>query len=101
MSFQIFRIVQEALNNIRKHSNASKVSVDVSQNNGTIQFKINDNGIGFDTIDAEEGQASRLGLYNMKKRADEIGADFKIVSNIGEGTQVIISLTLDKLEAVS
>ena len=37
----------------------------------------------------------------MKKRADEIGADFKIVSNIGEGTQVIISLTLDKLEAVS
>lgn len=88
----IFRIIQEIINNILKHAKANKILVQAIYGPTAITITITDNGMGFDLTPlnlAENGQFG-LGLRNMHKRAQLIGAGFTITSTIGSGTTASI-----------
>ncbi|MDG2433440.1 ATP-binding protein [Flavobacterium sp.] len=86
----VFRIIQESLNNAIKHSKATHVVVDFEVMDNEILITIIDNGVGFDSKEIKEGN----GLSNMKKRAKEINADF-IIEQLQPGTKVTLKFTLD------
>jgi signal transduction histidine kinase len=86
---ELFRIAQEALNNVLKHSGASWASVSVSfQRDHAIRISIKDDGRGFDTT--AKPPADHFGLVGMQERASSIGASLTVVSALGSGTQVIV-----------
>jgi signal transduction histidine kinase len=96
----IFRIFQEVIQNIIKHSNATRVRVGFIYTLSAFQVEIADNGNGFDVSGMngkkEEGSAGGIGLRNMENRAKLISADFKIESQPGKGTSVAIQLRLQE-----
>jgi len=80
----VYRIAQEALNNITKHAHADKAWVMVRGDKGFLELLIQDNGAGFALDEAKTG----LGLQMMRERAHEIDALLNVDSRIGEGTRV-------------
>jgi len=82
----ILRILQEAVNNIVRHSDARKVSILLNYTQTNLSLHIADNGRGFDPTIIGHGTSS--GISNMNKRASMIGAIFDIQSSIGTGTAV-------------
>jgi PAS domain S-box-containing protein len=84
----IYRIVQESLNNVAKHSNADLVRLSIGKRNSAIELVIKDNGLGFDLEDtlSSETSGKRLGLSSMKKRTEISGGVFAVESKIGGGT---------------
>jgi signal transduction histidine kinase len=82
-----YRIAQEALNNIAKHSGANQVALDLHSEAGRVMLSIVDNGSGFDTGSTLPDQ---LGLTIMRERAEGIGAALQIDSQPGQGTLVEI-----------
>lgn len=90
-ALNLFRICQEAFSNAVRHSQASKIEVYFYNSEFSIfDFKIEDNGIGFKE---EEGLLKgHFGLQNMQSRAKDIGAEFHMNSEPGEGTTIIINL---------
>jgi PAS domain S-box-containing protein len=86
----IFRIVQEILTNVVRHSKANKVSVSLNKQDGLFMVKVVDNGIGFDLN--EKSNEDSFGLMGMRERALSIGGEIKIESIRGIGTTVIFSL---------
>ena len=88
----IFRIVQEALRNVEKHAQASKVEVAVEFDEGKTRVSICDNGKGFDLGGslAELPRVGKLGLAGMQERARLLGGDMKIESEPGKGTSITI-----------
>jgi len=80
----IYRITQEALSNVIKYAQATKVIVQISQNNAHLSLTIEDNGNGFDLQKVQLGQ----GLQNMKNRAKLMNAHLEIVSEVGAGTTI-------------
>ncbi len=92
----IFRILQEALTNIRKHSGAGKAEITARERNGQLELIIKDNGKGFDLSEVEDEQerGRHLGLLAMKERTELIGGYFHVDSNLGLGTVITIQLPL-------
>ncbi len=96
----LFRIFQEALNNVLKHSKASEINMQINYNSTNFIMHISDNGIGFDPSPLltqrgdTESNNSGLGITNITNRASLIGADFRIISEKGKGTTVTIDLPL-------
>ena len=86
-TINLFRIVQESINNAIKYSQATTITVDISDNGEAIQIEIIDNGIGFDQNEAVKYGS---GLKGLKTRADEINADIKIASAKGKGATISI-----------
>ena len=86
----IYRIMQEALNNIAKHSKAGRVCLSLKKIDNTIQLTIQDDGRGFDLTEAVVLEDTRkgLGLTSMTNRAQLSGGCCKIESNFGKGTVV-------------
>lgn len=87
----IFRIFQESLHNIIRHSQASIVVVEQTLANDLLTLRLGDNGIGFN-VETAMTQNSGMGLQNIRKRAAMIGGATSIVSMPGEGTCVTISI---------
>jgi two-component system sensor histidine kinase UhpB len=87
----LFRIVQEALNNIVRHANASAVGITIEGRANALSIRVKDNGRGMDRSMASSHSA--LGLLGMRERADMIGARLAIRSARGKGTSVSIALT--------
>lgn len=83
---QLLRIIQEALNNIRKHAHASRAWISLSPWNHEWILEIGDNGIGFSPD--EVPHFSQHGLRGMRERAELIGADFQIISRPYQGTVI-------------
>ena len=83
-----FRIAQEALSNIRKHANASRVDVTLSGSQTGLSVRITDDGDGFDRSRAEVAEPGHLGLSTMRERAELAGGSFVIESTPGSGTTV-------------
>ena len=83
----LYRIAQEALNNIAKHAGASQVILKLSFSSQAVKLSIQDDGRGFDQSDAP---LNSLGLGIMQERAQKIGAELTINSQIGEGTTVTV-----------
>lgn len=86
----LYRIVQEALNNIEKHANATKVSIQFEFKKGWFKLSINDNGRGFDTSQSDKGD-SGLGLRNMSERMGYYKGTFDIQSS-PTGTNVTAAI---------
>ena len=84
----LYRTIQEAVNNAIKYADATEVSVQVQPKENGIVIDISDNGKGFDLETIDFGN----GIVNMQKRIEEIGGVFKIKSELIKGTQITISL---------
>lgn len=94
----IYRLCQEALNNIVKHAQASSVEIVLIQSKSSIELKIRDNGRGFDP---EQITSGHYGLSMMHERAEGVGAKLSIITQPGEGTELIIQWReVDKKESV-
>jgi signal transduction histidine kinase len=85
----IYRVAQEALANVARHARASRVSVALTTEAGTLELRIADDGSGFDTSSVTAG----MGTENMRARAGELGGRLAIVSG-ATGTEVRLSLPL-------
>jgi signal transduction histidine kinase len=90
----LYRIAQEALNNVAKHSGAgsARVVLRTSDADGreALTLRVEDDGCGFDVDDVRSG---RLGLGIMAERAESIGADLSIASAPGRGTRIAVEWT--------
>ncbi|HNP78271.1 MAG TPA: ATP-binding protein [Cyclobacteriaceae bacterium] len=85
----LYRITQESLSNVYKYSFCDRVEVALEFKPARLILSIRDNGIGFNPDVVKPG----LGLSNMKRRAELIGADFQVETSEGAGTTIIINLT--------
>ncbi|ELR73676.1 hypothetical protein C900_02080 [Fulvivirga imtechensis AK7] len=88
----LFRMSQEILNNILKHSNANHISVNAEVYAGFLKLTFKDNGVGFDIDEVIKRGGS--GLLNLRTRAKVIHADLKISSTTHAGTEILINMPL-------
>ena len=90
----IFRVLQEALTNIRKHSQATRVSIGMKEQEHEISFTIEDNGKGFDPKETlNRGPTERgLGLAAMDERVRMMGGCLDIWSREGEGAKILFTI---------
>jgi PAS domain S-box-containing protein len=86
----VYRVLQEALNNIAKHSKADRINLVLRKMDGAIELGIQDNGRGFDLSEAQSriGTGRGLGLDSMRERAELSGGSFSIESSKGAGTVI-------------
>ncbi len=92
----LFRIAQEALTNVRKHSQATRVVTTVEFGDGIVRLTISDNGRGFKVPDrpGELVETGKLGLIGMFERAQLLGGTLKVQSQPGQGTTVVAEIPL-------
>ncbi len=86
----IYRTLQEAVNNALKYANPTQINITVQKIDNSVSIQIQDNGVGFDLENVVKGN----GLLNMQKRIESIGGIFKLQSEIGKGTSVSILIHL-------
>lgn len=92
----LFRVVQEALSNARKHANARSIAIGVRFHPSYVECTVRDDGEGFDTAHIKDVDATEhWGLASMRDRMLMIGADFVIESTLGEGTVVRVRAPLE------
>ena len=84
----VYLLFKEAVNNIAKHSGASKVLISIIPENESIKLTIEDNGIGFEAGAEFEGN----GLKNYRNRAQEGFMDFNLTSGPGKGTRIEVGI---------
>lgn len=92
----VYRVLQEAMNNVAKHSRADSVEIGLQKASGCIQLRVVDNGTGF--VPATDGELDRthrkLGLENMRERTELFGGALDIDSPCGRGTRIVASWPL-------
>ncbi|MBC7607976.1 MAG: PAS domain S-box protein [Polaromonas sp.] len=88
----IFRIVQEALTNIRKYAQASQVDIMLERRAAELSLEVRDNGLGFDPVAV--AQRGTLGLLGMRERVIALGGRFEVVSTPGQGTVIALLIPL-------
>ncbi|MBU4233066.1 MAG: PocR ligand-binding domain-containing protein [Desulfobacterales bacterium] len=90
----LFRIVQEAMANVAKHAQASKIFLTEAEDNGTVRLVIADNGVGFDQERLGQPEGRHLwGLMTMSERAAAAGGRCRIESQPGQGTRVVVEVS--------
>lgn len=93
----LFRIIQESVVNVARHSGAEKVRLSMVADNGRIRVNIEDDGVGFDVHEVMNGgphSERGLGLMGMKERASLLNGDIMVCSAPGEGTSVSVELPM-------
>ena len=90
----LFRIVQEALNNVRRHAHASQVVIDVEFSNGWVKVDVRDNGQGFELLGSpgDFAYAGKFGLLGIEERAQLLHGRFRVQSGKGQGTTVSVDV---------
>ncbi|MBI5858720.1 MAG: PAS domain S-box protein [Sphingobacteriales bacterium] len=88
----VFRIFQESLTNVARHSRAKKVAVSLTVQNNSLILSINDNGAGFEKKIL--GNKKTLGILGMRERTSMMGGTYEIISKPGEGTSVVVKIPL-------
>jgi signal transduction histidine kinase len=88
VSVEVLRVLQEALNNVRKHAEASRIVVEVRHRRRSITLSVHDDGAGFDPATVEGG----YGRQSMEERARSIGARLMVASAPGRGTKVTLRI---------
>ena len=101
MKITIFRIIQESLNNIIKHAQATHVNIHVHFEEKGVRINVFDNGIGFDRDEVQQRRTSRpsLGLAGMEERAALLGGTVTIQSRPGYGTEVEAAIPYHHMRA--
>ncbi len=87
----LFRIVQEAINNIIRHSKATEICISLDYSKNFLILEVQDNGSGFILDEKISGPELVSGLYNMQRRAKIIEAEFEINSQVGKGTCIKVT----------
>ncbi len=90
LNINLYRIIQEALQNITKHAKATEVKINFSLNNNKLILTIQDNGVGFNVKKAKNG----IGLKNIRSRVQKLNGKLTISSIISKGTTKIISIAI-------
>lgn len=93
IKINIYRILQELLQNVIKYAEAKKCFVQITEFDNHLNISVKDDGIGFNPILNTEG----IGLKNIKERAKSIDSDIEIISNINEGTQIKFKVKIGSL----
>ena len=91
----MYRIIQEALTNVQKHSGAKTVEVTISTLDQRLKAKIRDDGSGFDLNAPPATGRQRLGLLGMKERAEALAGRLSIQSQPGSGTEIDVEFEVD------
>jgi len=97
ISLTVFRIVQEALNNILKHSKSKSACVTLERTDQNLRINIIDYGIGFNTKDirmTNSDLAGGFGIFSMKERVALLEGEFEVESEIGNGTKIKVFIPL-------
>ncbi|MDP4195517.1 MAG: PAS domain S-box protein [Bacteroidota bacterium] len=97
IELNVFRIVQEALNNIAKHSNAQQAEIILSLENNILSVFIRDNGKGFifKNLNEYSKVSPSYGIINMKERVEMLNGSFLVVSSPGKGTEINIEIPIN------
>lgn len=93
----LFRLVQESLNNARKHAQAKKLTVKIHTTRQQISVEIADDGRGFDLkkVLSENAGKESFGLLSMKEKIELLKGELDIDSTLGKGTRIIASIPLE------
>lgn len=97
---QLVWIVQEALNNVRKHAQASAATISLATDDGELVLEVADDGRGFDPGRESRTGWPRFGMQTMRERAQAIGGRFEVESRSGEGTTVRVRVPLEAATGV-
>ncbi|WP_317898094.1 PAS domain-containing sensor histidine kinase [Aurantibacillus circumpalustris] len=98
----LYRIIQEVINNALKYSKASVLIINLIQDAEFLELSVIDDGIGFDMASKScLNGAGGNGLRNMASRANLLGAEFKITSSPGEGTQISLQIPIEDSTLIS
>ena len=87
----IYRIMQEALANVSRHSSAAKVDLEMSFGEKLVEFCLSDDGVGFDI----QKQYAGIGLESMQERVESLEGNFGIQSEPGNGTRISVRIPID------
>lgn len=92
----VYRIIQEAMTNIIKHSRAKEVHVNLIKKDKLISLSVEDDGVGFELAEVMKYQKERapLGLLIIEERTIQLGGEFHIQSRIGRGTHILLEIPL-------
>jgi signal transduction histidine kinase len=97
---QIYLIGREALVNALRHANATSIETEIAYLRSQLRVVVRDNGCGFDARIVQSGRVSHWGLVGMRERAKGIGAEVRIYSRRGAGTEVEVSIPSSVVAAV-
>lgn len=100
ISTTAFRLIQEAIKNVIKHSDASHASIGIQIKNDMLVVHVRDNGNGFDPSQTDN-ESQHFGLISMRERASMMAGSCKIWSEPGNGTDIEITLPLSVEEVVA
>jgi signal transduction histidine kinase len=89
----LYRVLQESLTNVAKHTAAKEVTVDISISDGLAKLSIRDDGVGFD-ISKERSATNKLGLRSMTERAALLGGLLRVESSISVGTTITVEVPM-------
>jgi signal transduction histidine kinase len=91
IELNVYSLILELINNIIKHSEATRATINLLQNDNSLTLKVDDNGVGFDIQDSSFGN----GMINMKSRIDALNGTFSCESERQKGTQFEIKIPLN------
>jgi signal transduction histidine kinase len=95
----LYRVLQEALNNVAKHAHATSVSIDIVHQSNLLVCKVQDDGIGFNPALAQRaGRRTGLGLTSMRERVNSVGGTLEFDSSPGRGTSLVIRVPINFTE---
>ncbi len=94
----VFAILEEAVNNAKKHAQASQIWVQLAVQGDMFVAQVVDNGRGFDieAVERDYGSRGSLGMINLKERAELVGGSLNIESTMGQGTRITLIVPLDE-----
>lgn len=93
LEIALFRLIQEALNNVVKHARASEVKVSIDVNDTLVKAVVEDNGVGFIMAKALNNYTgTKFGLISMKERTDLLGGNMNIETKPGQGTKIMFAI---------
>ncbi|MEP6989177.1 MAG: ATP-binding protein, partial [Chloroflexota bacterium] len=87
----LYRVAREALHNVVKHANATRVTLRMRYDGDRLQLDVIDNGVGFETNQDFPGH---LGLHSMRERVMQLGGQISIQSSVGNGTQLTVIMPI-------
>ncbi len=94
-SIVLYRVFQEALNNVLLHAKATGVKAKLHLRDDSAKLEIRDDGMGFDTTIMDEAVSSGMGVRGMKERVESLGGVFKISSAPEKGTRIRVTVPID------
>lgn len=90
----LYRIIHEALANVRKHAGVCRLWVTLKRNGAWLDIEISDEGLGFSPAAAERRKSQGFGLLSMRKRAELLGGTFDLTSELGQGTRITVCVPM-------